>query len=226
MDRLHSMRVFSRVIDEGSFAAAARALNVSPAVITRLVADLEEHLGARLVNRTTRRLALTDIGESYLERARQILAEVDDAEALASARRPSRAARSACCAPPAFAVHQLAKHLPAFRARYPKVSDRADRAGRRSRRSTRTSTSRILTEGSAAAGRRLRRTPARALGGDRVRVARVPRPPRPAAAPARARATTRRWCRASCATSRSTRSRPTRRAASASRSRSRRAPAL
>ena len=47
MDRLHSMRVFSRVIDEGSFAAAARELNLSPAAVTRLVADLEEHLGAR-----------------------------------------------------------------------------------------------------------------------------------------------------------------------------------
>lgn len=85
MDRLHSMRVFARVIDEGSFAAAARALNVSPAAVTRLVADLEEHLGARLVNRTTRRLALTDIGESYLERVRHILADVEDAEALATA---------------------------------------------------------------------------------------------------------------------------------------------
>ena len=56
MDRLHSMRVFARVVDEGSFAAAARELNLSPAVVTRLVADLEEHLGARLMNRTTRRL--------------------------------------------------------------------------------------------------------------------------------------------------------------------------
>ena len=84
MDRLHSMRVFSRVIDSGSFAGAARELNLSPAVVTRLVADLEEHLGARLINRTTRRLALTDIGEAYLERARQILTEVEEAEALAS----------------------------------------------------------------------------------------------------------------------------------------------
>ena len=65
MDRLHSMRVFARVIDEGSFANAARGLNVSAAVVTRLVADLEEHLGARLMNRTTRRLSLTDIGEAY-----------------------------------------------------------------------------------------------------------------------------------------------------------------
>ena len=85
MDRLHSMRVFSRVVDEGSFARAARELNLSPAVVTRLVADLEEHLGSRLINRTTRRLSLTDTGELYLERVRHILTEVEEAEAVATA---------------------------------------------------------------------------------------------------------------------------------------------
>ena len=97
MDQLRSMRVFARVIDEGSFARAARELNLAPAVVTRLVADLEEHLGARLINRTTRRLALTDIGEAYLERVRHILTEVEEAEALASSSStPSRAATCAC----------------------------------------------------------------------------------------------------------------------------------
>ena len=66
MDRLLSMRVFQRVIDEGGFAAAARALELSPAAVTRLIGDLETHLGARLIQRTTRRLSLTDAGESYL----------------------------------------------------------------------------------------------------------------------------------------------------------------
>ncbi|OYU41611.1 MAG: LysR family transcriptional regulator, partial [Burkholderiales bacterium PBB4] len=56
MDQLRSMRVFARVADEGSFAAAARALDLAPAVVTRVVADLEEHLGARLLHRPTRRL--------------------------------------------------------------------------------------------------------------------------------------------------------------------------
>lgn len=122
MDRLHSMRVFSRVIDEGSFAAAARQMNLSAAVVTRLVADLEEHLGARLINRTTRRLALTNTGELYLERVRQILAEVDEAEALASAdvSEPRGHVRVLC--PPAFAVHQIAKNLPRFHALYPRVT--------------------------------------------------------------------------------------------------------
>lgn len=122
MDRLHSMRAFARVIDAGSFAGAARELNLSPAVITRLVADLEEHLGARLINRTTRRLSLTDIGEAYLERVRAILTEVEEAEALASAAASEPRGHLRVLAPPAFAVHQLAKHLPAFHAQYPKVT--------------------------------------------------------------------------------------------------------
>lgn len=122
MDRLHSMRAFVRVIDAGSFAGAAREMNLSPAVVTRLVADLEEHLGARLINRTTRRLALTDIGETYLERARAILAEVEEAEALASAAASEPRGHLRVLAPPAFAVHQLAKHLPAFHEQYPKVT--------------------------------------------------------------------------------------------------------
>lgn len=79
------MRALVRVIDAGGFAKAANALGIAPEVITRLVvSELEERFGARLVNRTTRRLALTDVGDEYLERARNILREVDEAEAAAS----------------------------------------------------------------------------------------------------------------------------------------------
>lgn len=81
MDTLHSMRVFVRVIDDGSFTAAAQALDLSTAQVSRLVADLEQQLQARLLHRTTRRLALTETGERYLERCRQILAQVDEAAA-------------------------------------------------------------------------------------------------------------------------------------------------
>ena len=122
MDRLHSMRVFSRVIEQGSFAGAARELNLSPAVVTRLVADLEEHLGARLINRTTRRLSLTDTGENYLERVRHILTEVEEAEALATAATSEPRGHLRVLCSPAFAVHQIAKMLPKFRALYPKVT--------------------------------------------------------------------------------------------------------
>jgi DNA-binding transcriptional LysR family regulator len=119
MDRLQSMRTFVRVVEAGSFAAAARELNQSPAAVTRLVADLEDHLGARLINRTTRRLALTDTGETYLERVRQILTEIDEAEAQASAATADPRGHLRVLVPPAFAVHQLAKLLPRFRAEFP-----------------------------------------------------------------------------------------------------------
>jgi len=122
MDRLHSMRVFARVIDHGSFARAARELHLSPAVVTRLVADLEEHLGSRLINRTTRRLSLTDTGELYLERVRHILTEVEEAEALATAATAEPRGHLRLLCSPAFAVHQIAKHLPKFRAQHPRVT--------------------------------------------------------------------------------------------------------
>ena len=120
MDQLRALRVFTQVIAEGSFAGAARLLDLAPAVVTRAVA--EEHLGARLLNRTTRKLALTDIGEAYLERARHILAELDDADAMAgSASQHTQGTLRVLC-PPAFAVHQLAQHLPRFRAQHPNIA--------------------------------------------------------------------------------------------------------
>ena len=122
MDLLRAMRVFTRVADEGSFAAAARALDLAPAVVTRLVAELEEHLGARLMNRTTRRLAMTEVGEDYLARARQILAEVAEAEAVAQAATTEPRGHLRVLAPPSIAVHQLAKHLPQFHRQHPLIT--------------------------------------------------------------------------------------------------------
>ena len=117
-------------------------MDIAPAVATRLVAELEEHLGARLINRTTRRLALTDVGEDYLERVRNILSEVDDAEAVAGIATAEARGRLSVLVPPGFAVHQLAKHLPRFRALHPKVSLELTVQRRRWRRPTRTTTSR------------------------------------------------------------------------------------
>lgn len=84
MDVLQAMRVFARVIDSGSFTAAAQVLDLSTAQVSRLVSDLEASLSARLLYRTTRRLRLTEAGERYLERCRLILAQVDEAAAEAS----------------------------------------------------------------------------------------------------------------------------------------------
>jgi len=122
MDQLRAMKVFVRVIDEGGFAKAARALDMAPPVVTRVVAELESRLGARLLNRTTRRIALTDVGESYLDRVRQILIDVDEAVALAGESTREARGHVRVLAPPAVSVHQLAKHLPRFRLAYPQVS--------------------------------------------------------------------------------------------------------
>jgi DNA-binding transcriptional LysR family regulator len=121
MDRLVSMRVFAKVVDLGSFAAAASALGMSAAVVTRNVADLEAHLGTRLLNRTTRRLSLTESGQQYLDRVRQILLDIDDAEAAASssARQPSGTLRIYCH--PTFGKSQLAQLLPRFAQATPEV---------------------------------------------------------------------------------------------------------
>jgi DNA-binding transcriptional LysR family regulator len=81
MDTLQNMRVFSRVVEAGSFTAAAHQLNTTTAYASRAVSDLEAHLRTRLLNRTTRRIALTEAGERYLQRCEQILAYVDQAEA-------------------------------------------------------------------------------------------------------------------------------------------------
>ena len=115
------MQVFAKVVDQGSFAGAAAALEISAAVVTRNVADLEAHLGTRLLNRTTRSLSLTEAGQQYLERVRQILADIDDAEAAASfsSRRPSGTLRIYCH--PAFGRWQLAQLLPRFAQTVPDV---------------------------------------------------------------------------------------------------------
>ena len=122
MDRLLSMRVFQRVIDEGGFAAAARILDMSPAGVTRLVTDLEQHLGTRLIQRTTRRLALTDAGQGYLLRVRSILSEVDDAEAAAGQNASELQGVINIVAPPLFANYFLAPQIPRWLARHPKVA--------------------------------------------------------------------------------------------------------
>ena len=121
MDRLSSMRVFLRVIDEGGFAAAARALDMSPAVVTRLVADLEEHLGTRLLHRTTRRQSLTEAGEQYVERVRMILQDLDEAHALVSSQTQELSGTLRILAPPVLATHILSPMLAGFRRAYPNI---------------------------------------------------------------------------------------------------------
>ena len=122
MDQLRAMRLYARVVEEGSFTKAADKLNLAPAVATRLIAELEEHLGARLLNRTTRSLALTQAGERYLERVQRILVDVDDAEAATSLENAEPHGVIRVLATPAIGTHQLAKHMPALRQKFPKLT--------------------------------------------------------------------------------------------------------
>ena len=84
MDRFQAMATFVTVVETGGFASAARKLDVSPSVVSRVVTDLEERLGVRLLTRTTRVVRLTDAGTAYFEDCRRILGEVDDAELAAT----------------------------------------------------------------------------------------------------------------------------------------------
>lgn len=80
MDRLTGLAVFVKVVEDSSFAAAARHFGLSPAMVSKHVQALEERLGARLLNRTTRRVSPTEVGSAYYERARQLLAELAEAD--------------------------------------------------------------------------------------------------------------------------------------------------
>ena len=122
MDRLLSMRVFQRVIDEGGFAAAARALALSPAAVTRLVGDLEVHLGARLMQRSTRSIRLTEAGRAYLDSLRAILQGIDEAEAVAAAGTRELQGTLRIVTAPALAAHLLAPRIAPWRALHPRLA--------------------------------------------------------------------------------------------------------
>jgi DNA-binding transcriptional LysR family regulator len=85
MDRMTSMATFVKVVESGGFSAAARALSISPSMVTTHVQSLEDRLGVRLLNRNTRMVSPTEVGQAYYERCVQILAEVDDADQVAQA---------------------------------------------------------------------------------------------------------------------------------------------
>ncbi len=121
MDQMLAMQVFVRVANEGGFAAAGRALEISPPVVTRLIAELEAHLGTRLFQRTTRRVSLTEAGVAYLNRVRHILQDVQEANAIASAHTNDLAGRLRVHAPPVLATYVIAPLLFEFRQRYPNI---------------------------------------------------------------------------------------------------------
>jgi DNA-binding transcriptional LysR family regulator len=119
MDRFHTLAAFVKVVECGSFARAAERLSVSTSAVSRQVAELEAHLGARLLNRTTRRLSLTEAGQSFYERSAQLLADLEETEASvrAAAVEPRGTLRVTCGV--TFGVRQLAPAVADFAARHP-----------------------------------------------------------------------------------------------------------
>jgi DNA-binding transcriptional LysR family regulator len=122
MDRIEAMQAFVAVADNRGFAPAARKLGLSPSAVTRLIAALEERLGARLLQRTTRQVALTDVGARYLERARRIVADVEEAEGTAEHERIRPTGRLVVSAPVGFGRLHVSPVMSAYLTRYPEVA--------------------------------------------------------------------------------------------------------
>jgi DNA-binding transcriptional LysR family regulator len=122
MDRIDAMQAFAAVADLRGFAPAARKLGLSPSGVTRLVAALEDRLGARLLQRTTRQVALTDVGARYLERIKRILADVEEAEGSVRDERTRPSGRLVVSAPIGFGRLHVSPVMSAYLTRYSEVS--------------------------------------------------------------------------------------------------------
>ncbi len=122
MDHLAGIAVFARVAERGSFTAAARDLDLSKSAVSKQVARLEERLGARLLHRTTRRLHLTEVGQAYFDRARQIIADAEEAERAVTRLHAEPRGRLRINAPMSFGIRHLGPALPGYMTRYPDVS--------------------------------------------------------------------------------------------------------
>lgn len=118
----NEMSIFARVVDRGSFAAAAFDLGLSPSAVSKLMTRLESRLGVRLLNRTTRRLALTAEGEVFLDRSRKILDAIEAAESEIVSSRRAVQGHLRVHAFPTFAVDHLSAVVPEFLVRYPHIT--------------------------------------------------------------------------------------------------------
>src|SRR3954462_15256545 len=122
MDRIDAMQAFMAVADLKGFAPAARKLGLSPSGMTRLIAALENRLGARLLQRTTRSVTLTDAGSRYLERVRRILGDIEEAELAAEGERTRPSGRLVVSAPAGFGRLHVSPVVAAYLQRYDDVS--------------------------------------------------------------------------------------------------------
>ena len=122
MDTLTAMRLYCAVVENGSLAAASRSLGISPSVVSKQLSRLEDRLGARLLNRTTRRISVTEVGSAYFDRCKRIVADVDEAEAAVSLSHMAPRGLLKITAPTTFAHRHVTPHLPQFIELYPEVS--------------------------------------------------------------------------------------------------------
>ncbi len=122
MDSLKEMQAFVAVVDAGSFVGAADVLDVSKTAVSRLIGDLETRLGVRLLQRTTRKLSLTQEGEIFQQRCRDLLANLDEAEAEITVHAGEAAGQVRINAPVSFGLTHLAPLWPTFMAAHPKVT--------------------------------------------------------------------------------------------------------
>lgn len=121
MDRFQAMATFVRVVDTGSFSAAARQTNVGQPAVSKLIAQLEERLGVRLITRTTRGLSPTEAGQHFYERARRALDEADEAELAARGAGRGLTGRLRISAATTFARLHIVPRLPQFLAAHPEL---------------------------------------------------------------------------------------------------------
>ena len=121
MDRLASMRAYCTVVELGSFTRAAERLGMANSMVTRHVSSLEDCLGVRLLNRTTRKLSRTEAGQAYYERARELLAELDELNASLGERSDGPRGVVRMTAPTSFGIQYLGGAVASFVARYPDV---------------------------------------------------------------------------------------------------------
>jgi len=121
MDRIDAMRAFIMVVTEGSFTRAAEHLEMSPQLVSKYVAQLEQHLGVRLLNRTTRKLHLTEAGTRYYPRAQQVLTDIDDMEHQLGDLQTQARGLLRISAPVSFATRHLAPLLSDFQRAHPAV---------------------------------------------------------------------------------------------------------
>jgi DNA-binding transcriptional LysR family regulator len=122
MDLLGPMQTFVRVVEAGSFTAVAAQMGTTQPTISRQIAALEEHLGARLLTRTTRALTLTDDGRAYYEHVLRVLEAVGEAETAVGRRRSNPSGLLRMATPVVFGRLHIVPRLPAFLARHPEVS--------------------------------------------------------------------------------------------------------